>query len=269
MGLAAILAVLGAAVAVLWLGLRIKPAPFPAYAEPTTLPDSVPLPADLPAPVARYVKTAVGEQIPVIHSAVISGTGRLTFKGITFNTRWRFVHNAGHDYRHYIEATIFGRPVIIVNEWFLDGKSRLELPFGMIGEGAKTDTAAVLGLWAESGWLPSILVTDARVRWEAIDDTSARFVVPSGEQEDSFTVTFDPQTGLMRQLEAMRWRDEKDTEKIRWTNQVLGWQTFHGIQVPSPASITWADQGFAWFTPVVEDIAYNVDVSAYVRARGL
>ncbi len=255
-------------IVVLWIGLRVKPAPFPPYSEATPEPETTTLPAGLPAPVERFARAVFGDQIPVIHSAVISGGGKLTFQGITFNSRWRFVHNAGYDYRHYLEATIFGRPLIRVNEWFLDGKSRLELPFGVIGEGPKTDKAAILGLWAESVWLPSILFTDARVRWEAIDDTSARLIVPSGDEEDSFTVTFDAQTGLMTQLEAMRWRDEKDTQKLRWTNQILGWQEFHGSKIPSPASITWQDQGVPWFTPVVEDAAYNVDVSAYVRARG-
>jgi hypothetical protein len=263
-----ILIVAGLAVA-LWLGLRMKPTPFLAYAEPTAPTRTVPLPENLPPPVARYFRAAIGEQVPVIDSAVITGTGKLTFQKITFNTRWRFVHYAGHDYRHYIEATIFGYPVLKVNEHFLDGKSRLELPFGVIGEGAKIDRAATLGLWAESVWLPSILVTDPRLRWEAIDDTSARLIVPSGDQEDSLTLTFDPQTGLMSQLEAMRWRDENSVEKLRWTNRIQGWRTFGGIQVPSPTSITWQDQGFAWFTPVVEDVAYNVDVSEYIRARGL
>ncbi len=269
MEIVAILIVLAVIVLFLWAGLQVKPAPFPRYAEPTTLPETIPLPTDLPAPVERFFKAAIGEQIPVINSAVISGSGKLKFMGIPFNARWRFIHDAGHAYRHYIETTIFGLPLMKVNEWFLDGKSRLELPFGMVGEGAKIDSAAALGLWGESVWLPSILATDPRVRWEAIDEASARLVIPSGDGEDSFTVTFDPATGLMRQLEALRWRDEKTPEKILWMNKILGWQSFNGIQLPSPTAIIWQDQGFAWFTPVVEDAVYNVDVSAYIRARGL
>lgn len=252
-----------------WIGLQVKTTPFPAYPEPTALGETVPLPTDLPAPVARYLRTVIGEQIPVVHSAVISGSGKLTFQGITFNSRWRFIHDAGHGYRHYIETTVFGYPLLKVNEWFLDGKSRLELPFGIVGEGAKIDAAAALGLWAESVWLPSIFVTDPNVRWETIDNTSARLIIPSGDGEDSLTLAFDPETGLMSQLETLRWRDENSAEKLRWSNQILGWRTFHRIQVPSPTAIRWQDQGFAWFTPVVEDIAYNVDVSAYIRGRGV
>ncbi|MFN8451392.1 MAG: DUF6544 family protein [Anaerolineae bacterium] len=254
--------------AALWLGLRVKPTPFPAYAGQTALVESVPLPDNLPVPVARYFKAAVGDRIPVVHSAVISGTGSLKFQGVTFHSRWRFIHDAGYGYRHYIETTLFGMPLLKVNEWYLDGKSRLELPFGIVGQGAKTDTAAALGLWAESVWLPTVFITDPRVRWEAMDDTHARLVIPSGDGEDSLTITFDPQTGLMSQIEALRWRDEKSIDKILWSNHISGWRAFHGIRVPSPTAITWQDQGFAWFTPVVEDVAYNVDVSASCAGAG-
>ncbi len=37
---------------------------------------------------------------------------------------------AGHGYRHYIEATVFGYPVMKVNEYYFDGKARMELPEG-------------------------------------------------------------------------------------------------------------------------------------------
>ena len=65
-----------------------------------------------------------------------------------------------------------------VNEWYLDGKARMELPVGVIENEPKIDMAANLALWGEAIWLPSILITDPRVRWEAIDDTTARLIVP-------------------------------------------------------------------------------------------
>ncbi len=253
----------------LWFGLKVKPEPFSVYGDTAAPPEAVSLPDNLPAPVARYAHTAIGEQIPVIYSAVITGTGKLTFKGITFHARWRFIHDVGQGYRHYIETTIFGRPLLVVNEWFLDGKSRLELPFGIVGAGPKTDSAAALGLWSEAVWTPSVYFTDPRVRWEAVDDRHARLIVPSGTGEDSYTVTFDAQTGLIARLESMRFQDEKSAEKILWTNKIRGWKTLNGIQVQTPTDILWGNQSRPWFTPEVATIVYNVDVSAYIRARGL
>jgi len=261
-GFLAVLAAIGC------LGLQVKPKPFPAYPEQTPALNTVELPADLPVPVARYYETIMGGQVPVIESAVISGRGKLRVKGITFPARFRFTHIAGQGYRHYIEATIFGYPVMKVNEWYLDGKSRMELPVGVIENEPKVDMAANLGLWGEAVWLPSILVTDPRARWEAIDDTTAHLIVPFGEEEDTFTVTFDPQTGLIRAMEAMRYREAADETKIPWRNEPLGWQTFHGIEIPSPAATTWLDEGTPWAVWTIEDVVYNVDVSEYIRAKG-
>ncbi len=263
--LSGFLAVLAAAG---WLGLQVQPKPFPTYPEQTPPLKTVELPADLPAPVARYYETIVGDRVPVIESAVITGRGALRIKGITFPARFRFTHIAGQGYRHYIEATIFGYPVMKVNEWYLDGKARMELPFGVIENESKIDMAANLGLWGEAIWLPSILVTDPRVYWEAIDDTTACLIVPFGEEEDTFTVTFDPQTGLIRAMEAMRYREATDEAKIPWRNEPLGWQTFHGIESPSPAATTWLDEGTPWAVWTIEDVVYNVDVSEYIKAKG-
>ena len=153
-----------------WLGLKVKPKPFPSYPERGLEPDRVPLPGDLPAPVARYFRTLIGDEVPVIRSAVITGRAKVRFMGIPFPGRYRIVHDAGRGYRHYIEATLFGLPLLKVNEHYLDGQSRLELPFGVVENEPKVDAAANLGLWAESVWLPSVYVTDPRLRWQSVDD---------------------------------------------------------------------------------------------------
>ena len=252
-----------------WLGLQIQPASFPAYDTPTPALDTVALPPDLPAPVARYYREISGDAVPVIDTAVITGRATLRFMGIPFPSRLRFTHEAGRNYRHYIESTIFGLPLLRVNEYYLDGKSRLELPFGVVESQPKVDSAANLGLWGETIWLSPVFATDSRVRWEAIDDNSARLIVPAGDGDDSFIVQFDPDTGLLHQMETMRWKDAADTAKTGWLLDVQGWQTMHGVHIPSPASVTWADEAAPWLVVTVEDVALNVPVAEYIRASGL
>lgn len=248
-------------------GLRMQPRPFSAYPQPTQPLSTTALPADLPAPVARYYQTMMGDKVSVVETAVITGRGTLRFMGITFPARLRFTHDAGQGYRHYIEATIFGYPLMKINERYLDGQARMKLPVGVIENEPKVDMAANLGLWGESIWLPSIYLTDPRARWQAIDETSARLIVPFEMSEDAFTVFFDPETGLIKRMEALRYR-EADAEKILWQLDILAWDEYQGILIPSRSTVTWADEGSPWLVIELDDITYNADVKEYIRAEG-
>jgi len=250
------------------LGLRVNPRPFDRYPARTRELGTLPLPDDLPAPVERFYRAIYGDQIPLIESAILSGRARLRLTGITLTGRFRFTHIAGQDYRHYIEATLFGIPIMRVNEYYLDGKSRLELPFGVVENEPKINQAANLGLWGESVWLPSIFLTDPHVRWEPIDNRTAQLVVPFGEAEQSFVVRFDPHTGMLRFLEAMRFRDAADETEILWISEAGEWRDINGQPTATVAALVWFDQGTPWAVFTVEEVVYNADVSEAIRGAG-
>jgi hypothetical protein len=86
------------------------------------------LPAGLPEPVDRFYRALYGDEVPSVHSAVITGRGTMRINGITLPARFRFSHVTGQHYRHYIENTLFGLRLLTVNEWFTDGTGRLDLP---------------------------------------------------------------------------------------------------------------------------------------------
>ena len=252
-----------------WLGLQIKPAPFSPYPEKTTALRTIPLPAGLPAPVERFYQTVYGEQIPVVESAVIKGRAFIAPFGVKMPARFLFVHNAGKDYRHYIEATWFGIPLMKVNEGYVNGQSFFESPMGNIYDDPATNQGANLAIWAEAGWFPSIWITDPRVRWEALDDKTALLFVPFEDQQENFVVRFNPETGLIDSMEAMRYRESgSQAKKILWITRNVPSKKIEGTQIDTVGNATWLDQGTPWATFTLEEVNYNVDVSTYIRQKG-
>ena len=155
-----------------------------------------------------------------------------------------------------------------VNEHFLDGRSRLARPFGVVENEPKVDRAANLGLWAESMWLPAVFVTDPRVRWEEIDDTHARLIVPFGEEQDEFEVVFDPKSNLMLSMHALRYKEATDEAMTPWQTEVLDWAEIDGEFLPATGSAFWLDERTPWAVFHVEEIVLNADVRNYVTATG-
>lgn len=253
-----------------WLGLQLKPRPFSPYPEKSPILKTIPLPEGLPAPVERFYKTVYGDRIPVIETAVIKGRADIAPFGVKMPARFLFVHEAGKGYRHYIEATWFGLPIIKVNERYVDGKSLFELPVGEpINNDPSTNQGANLAVWAEAAWFPSIWITDPRVRWEAVDDRTALLFVPFEDREENFVMRFNPETGMLDSMESMRYRDSgPEAKKILWITRNIEGKKIKGSKLDAIGSATWLDQGKPWAIFTLEEVNYNVDVSQYIRQRG-
>jgi hypothetical protein len=243
-------------------GLRKLPEPFPAYDMPTAAGERMPIPAGLPEPVARYLEVISDGSLPVIHSAVLSGRMTMRLQGLALPGRWRFIHEVGTGYRHYLEITVFGRKVAAGQEWYLDGQAVLDLPMGRVEGQPRIDQAANMSMWGEYLWLPSVLATG---QWEPVDAATARLLVGGG---DSLVAWFDPDTGLLERFEALRWRDADDEAPIRWVSRNLAWTRFDGIGVPAVGAVQWADQAQPWLRLSIDDVVWNADVEEYLRGSG-
>jgi hypothetical protein len=265
--LGGILLALAGLVGIGWIGSRIQMTSFAVPNRETRDLGMGEPPADLPVPVARFVQAAFGGTIPLVETGMVMGKADVSFNGLPFPTRFKFYYEAGKGYYHMIQSGWFGTPFFTVNEQYRDGKGILDIPGNHVENEPKVNAAANQGLWAEMIWLPSIWFTDSRVRWEAVDDKTARLILPDASPEEMLTIRFDAGTGLITELSAMRYQNFDSPERILWTDRILEWTTFNGVRVPSVADIRWGDAA-PWVTWHVETVLNNVDVSGRFAQYG-
>lgn len=241
-----------------WLGLQMLPANFSLPLTDGADLGTVEIPADLPAPVRRYFQVAFGDQLPRVESMVAWGRARANF-GLWMPLRFRLYHHPGYDFRREMEVTWFGIPVLKALDQYINGVG-MTGPVGKADTGPRVDQGSNMILWAEAPFYPSLLVTDPRIRWEAIDETSARLRFPFGDQEDELVYHFDATSGLLTHMTALRYQGGSG-EKVGWRVDFQRWQTVNGMQLPLRVAITWANQGGPWSYWDFEEIRWNVDIS--------
>lgn len=239
---------------------------FPPHPEETKDADAVNVPPNIPEPVKRYYEAASGSHVPVIRSAVVWGKAKLKVNGIWMPVRYKTYDLSGLAFYRYMEVTWFGWTILKVSDVYMNGKgfTKIEGLLNKTETGEKIDQGSNLALWAEIVFIPSVSLTDTRARWEAVDNDSARLVVPSGKENDSLDFKFDPKTGLITQISAMRYKGQNE-EKTPWLINITEWMTSHYVKIPSRFSVTWEDEGSPWSYWTVEGVEYNVDVADMIN----
>jgi hypothetical protein len=250
-----------------WLGLRVQSPAFPTVDQTRMATSTIPIPTGLPAPVERFARAVYGDALPQAQTAQISGRASVTVNGITMPARFRFSYDMTRGHYHEIQVTWFALPVMGIHERYLDGHAILDIPIiGRVENDPPTDAASRQGFWAELlAWAPALVIGDPRVRWETIDNSSARMLIPGADVTDAFTVQFDPTTGYIAELRAMRYSD--GGQRRRWQPTALAWRELNGVPTMVRSSITWDDDA-PWVVWDVEDVVFGADVAARLERFG-
>jgi hypothetical protein len=246
-----------ALVALAFVGLLVRPRTF-VVTDVSKDHGSSRLTTDLPAPVARFAKEVAAEGLPRIDTAAITGSGVIRRGPMTIPMRFKGEYRPAREYRREMEMTWFGIPVVKGLDTWAVGKGRMEV-MGKVWEGPDLDQGSNMASFAEALWMPSVLLTDARVRWEAIDDTHARCVFPFEDGTDSMTYTFDEETGRPVSATAMRYK-AGEPHKTEWITRTLEWGTIDGRLTPVRVDARWGDEERPWAEFVIEHIALNAPV---------
>lgn len=256
---AAVLALAGV-LAMGWLGFQLPPPAFAPESNAATSLTALDLPQDLPDPVRRYAE-AVFTRGPVrITTAVVSGVGRIRNDTWWAPLRFRAYHTDAPELSRYTEVTWFGLPLLRSLDYYVDGAGAL------VGTGAaeldesgpQATQAEYLSMWAQLVWMPSVLLAYPGSRWEAVDATTARLIVPFAGGEEALTVVFDPATDRIRHVAAARYRGG-EPETTPWRAEFDRWARVQGVWVPTAHTFVWEDRGpYARFE--ARRVQFNADL---------
>jgi MFS family permease len=206
--------------------------------------------AGLPAPVQRYFRAALKEGQPMVAAATVEHSG-------TFNTS-----EAGEEWRSFTSAqrVVAKRPGFVwdaritmlpglsvrVHDAYVAGEGILHATlFGLVSLANLRGTpemahGELMRFFAETAWYPTALLPSQGVRWEAIDERSAKATLIDGGTMVALVFRFD-ESGLIASVRAeTRGRMvEGATVPTPWEGRWRNYAVREGMRVPLEGEVAW------------------------------
>ena len=225
------------------------------------------LAAPLPSPVQRYLHYALREGQPNIRYAILRQEARFKHR---VGSPWFTVRAT--EYISGMEPGFVWDAVLKHNAawWrtaklsYVHGKGHGHLKlFGALTlqeyEGSETDVSMLFRFLSELVWLPTGLLPTKTLRWQAIDDSSARAVIMDGDTKIEATFHMNSIGEIDRIVTAQKFRDHKSGfEQSRFTLECKTYKEVDGVMIPTEVDFVWnLEQGdFKYGQFKIEDVTY-------------
>jgi hypothetical protein len=132
---------------------------------------------------------------------------------------------------------------VVGRDSYQDGHGRMLIKAGGLitvadGAGDRTDQGTLLRFLGEIVWFPSAALAPY-IRWEALDDASAKATMSYGGVTASAVFTFDD-AGRVMLTTADRYMGAGPQSTLqRWEIPVRAWRSLGGVLMPVEGSATW------------------------------
>jgi hypothetical protein len=206
--------------------------------------------ADLPEPVRRYLDAVRPEGTPPTERVRIDQAGELRlgdadspwkpFSATHHATVGRpgFVWDARVELRPFVSVRI--RDAVVDGE----GSARVALcsafPVAGAGSSPELNEAALQRYLAEAVWYPTALLPSAGVRWEPIDDRTARATLTHRGTTASLTFHFSERNRVERVHAERRYRSvDGGFEPTPWTGLWRGYERRGRVAIPTEGEVVW------------------------------
>jgi hypothetical protein len=129
--------------------------------------------------------------------------------------------------------------------------------------GKEVDEGSLLRYIAEMIWFPAAMVNDY-IRWEAIDDTSAKATIKMNDKTVSGTFKFDKEGKIVNFIGERHFHVKQGHHVFgRWETPVEKYKEISGIKIPSFVKGVWDFDGDAkqllFSEALVSDVQYDVN----------
>jgi hypothetical protein len=220
---------------------------------------------DLPAPVARFRLLAAEQGERAVETVAIETTAWMRRPWLPrIPLEIRMAHRLGYEFVHDIR--IGRRPLT-----FRFGLDAYVAGHGLmkvgpsVQTGAEFDQGALIALWGEALCFPASWAGRRDIRWEPVDDDTARLIVRGPEGDIPITVGFDPQTGCPASCEADRYKAAGP--KVGWIGRFSDWRHFdtRGVLAPGRFEVQWADEPRPWIEIRTKSVSVDTPIDDVLR----
>jgi hypothetical protein len=201
----------------------------------------------LPDPVQRFFRVVLTDGQPIVAAVNLSQQG--LFNMSETKAKWspftatQFVttQRPGFDW----DARIQMAPSVsaFVHDAYMLGEGSLHaslLGLFTVADVRATPEAAqgeLLRFFAEMPWYPTALLPSQGVRWEAIDNTSARATVTDGATTVSLVFRFNAEGTIETMRAEARYRDKLTA--MPWSGRFWNCSTCNGMLIPLEGEVGW------------------------------
>lgn len=204
----------------------------------------------LPPPVQRYFRAVLQDGQPMVAAARLEHAG--TFNASETGAQWKpftstqyvATQRPGFDWDGRI-AMLPGLPVR-VHDAYVAGEGILHATLmGLVTIAELRGSRAVaegelMRYLAEAPWYPTALLPSQGVRWEAVDESSARATLRDGDAAAALLFRFDAQ-GLVASVRAeARGRTvQGKVVPTPWEGRWRNYEIREGMRVPTEGEVAW------------------------------
>jgi len=239
--------------------------------------------ADLPAPVWRYLATALPDDPDDIDTVRIEQRGEFRLGDV--DSSWKPLEATQYvttDPPGFVwDASIAVAPLFParVVDAYEDGRGSLEatllstVSVADADHSPELDRGELMRYLAEAVWYPTALLPRNGVTWEPIHDRAARATIEDSGTTASLTFYFGSDDLVTRVVgERPRLQDDGSYERTRWTGHWDDYGERDGFVVPTSGEVAWnlADRTLTYWRADLTRIEYGVTTAAGTeRAEGI